>query len=81
MDNMLFKDPKAIKCELLRDQRRQTRRITFDCFNAHLDIDGEQVFCTKSKKITKNLNGVMPILTCLKGGSTVVCANCESYND
>lgn len=78
VDNKIFQEPAATTLENLRDKRRELRRITYDCFSAHLR--GDSVVCTKGKTLSAAKSGTMPLLTCPKGGSTPMCVACKDYS-
>lgn len=69
-----FEEPLATHLEAKRDMARTKRRITYDCFNAMV-MDG-RVGCARG-----HFTDSIPLLTALRGRSTVVCVNCADYED
>jgi hypothetical protein len=78
MNQNVYTEPISTNLEILRLKRRSSRKITYDCFNAH--TKGENVHCIKGHIISPRPEG-MSLLVCLKGGSTTQCLNCPDYDN
>ncbi len=66
------------KLEQQRFVKRDTGRITFDCFNAR--PKGDRVFCSKGKLLGQAKDGSLALITVLRGITSGTCKNCEDYS-
>lgn len=82
----IFQEPAASKLAQMRIQkrrnRRQHRRITYDCMNSI--VQGDSIICKKGH-VLKSIGGRktpgLSLLSVLRGISSSVCKNCQDYDE
>ena len=66
------------KLDKQRSIKRETGRITFDCYNAR--PRGDRVFCSKGKLLGQARDGSLSMVLVLRGITSGTCKDCEDYN-
>jgi len=63
-------------------ERLKIGRVTYDCQNAHVVIDGRQrVRCVLGKKLTNSKDGTMDLNLVNLGRTAFVCLACWGFSD
>jgi hypothetical protein len=71
-----FEEPNATKMEVLRQQRRASRRLIYDCSRARVDTD-HRVRCRWGYMLS-GADGVA-LLSVLRGMTPRYCQTCQDY--
>jgi len=76
----LFMEPTASHLENLRSVARWDKRITHDCYNAKVTVDGGWVKC-KAGHYFRSHTSKIPLEDLLAGASPLICRGCLDYVD
>lgn len=74
----IWEDREALdKLQELRDVKRGSERLTFDCFN--LKYKEDRVHCARGRKLGTAKDGSLALITVLRGITSSVCKNCNDF--
>jgi len=68
------------RLEALREAKRKTGRLTYDCYNLKTRIGG-RVYCSKGRMLGRARDGSLGELSVLRGMTSGTCKGCPDYND
>lgn len=81
ISDIFFNRPKVNELTILRRERRQKHRLTYDCMNAV--VKGSTVVCKRGhtfKVMGKRKSPGLPVIGVLGGMSSCECRKCEDYD-
>lgn len=81
INEAIFSEPIATTLDKQRENARlKGKHLTYDCFNAKIDMIGDRVHCSLGVDLGGSQDGSVPLLSVIRGRTCSACVGCGGFN-